>query len=179
MRAVLSAALHHPAFLDPDLVRGKIKTPFEHFVSAMRATRGTTDGSTEILTYLTNAQHLPFLNPVPTGYSEYGEDWIDTNNMLDRQNYGIRLATLNNTNFKSDVLALLAAHGVPTTPGNSAAIVDFLSGILFGGALTPAERQQALDFLNTDDNGNASAYTTTRIRELAGFMLGYGQFQEQ
>jgi hypothetical protein len=64
-------------------------------------------------------------------------------------------------------------------PGNAPVVVDFLSDILFAGALTPAERQSAIDFLNTDDNGVPAAYTTTRIKDLVGFLLGYPQFQEQ
>jgi hypothetical protein len=79
------------------------------------------------------------------------------------------------------VIGLLNANGVSTapTPNNAAAIVDFLSGVLFGGALSGAERQAAINYLNTDDNGVTSNYTDARIRETAGFLLGYAQFAEQ
>ena len=50
---------------------------------------------------------------------------------------------------------------------------------MFGGALGPAERQAAIDFLNTNDHGAPVQYDDNRIRDLAGFMLGLGQFQEQ
>jgi hypothetical protein len=57
--------------------------------------------------------------------------------------------------------------------------VDFLADALLGGALTPAERQKAIDFLNTNDSGTPSTYNNARIRDLVGFLLGYPQFEEQ
>ncbi len=179
MREVLRAALTSAAFLDPDRVGSKIKTPLEHFVSAFRAIRGKTNGNSQVFNYLTRAQYLPYLDPVPTGWPENGDDWLDTNNTLERQNFGIQLAAATGSNFGSDPLALLVAHGIPTAPGNAAAVVDFLSDVLFGGALTSAERQNAIDFLNTDDNGNQATYNNARIKDLVGFLLGYAQFQEQ
>jgi len=71
------------------------------------------------------------------------------------------------------------ANGVSTAPGNAPAIVDFFSDALFGKALTPAERQAAIDFLNSDNNGVVSDYDNTRIRNTVGFLLGYPQFEEQ
>jgi hypothetical protein len=179
MREVLRAALSLSAFLDPDRARSKIKTPLEHFVSALRATRGSTDGTTEVLSYLTNAQYVPHSNPVPTGYAEAGGEWLSTNNCLDRQNFGIELAKASGAGFGSSIITLLNDNGVATGPGNAAAIVDFFVGALFGGGLTPAERQEAIDFLNTNNSGTPSNYTDSRIRDTVGFLLGYPQFQEQ
>jgi len=179
VRELLRAAVTSPAFGDPDRVGSKVKTPLEQFVSAFRAIRGKTNGNTLVFNYLTRAQHLPYLNTVPTGWPENGDDWLDTNNTLERQNFGIQLAASTLTTFGSDPLGLLVANGVPTATGNAAAVVDFLADVLFAGALTPAERQSAIDFLNTDDNGNSAPYTTARIKDLVGFLLGYPQFQEQ
>ena len=43
----------------------------------------------------------------------------------------------------------------------------------------PAERQAAIDYLDTDATGVPSPYDNSRIREAVGLMLGYPQFQEQ
>jgi uncharacterized protein (DUF1800 family) len=179
LHAILSAALNHPAFLDPNRAGQKIKTPLEHFASGMRGIGGRTDGITTILTFLVNAQHIPHYNPVPTGYGEIGEAWIDTNNYLERQNYGLAVAILDSAEFGSDPIALLNANGVSTAPGNAEAIVDFYVDVLYGGALTPAERQRAIEYLNTDAAGLPSPYDNGRIRETVGFLLGFPQFQEQ
>ena len=62
---------------------------------------------------------------------------------------------------------------------SAAAIVNFLADALFGGRLSAAERQAAITYLNTDDNGVTSSYTDARIRDTAGFMLGFPEFVEQ
>jgi len=181
MREVLRSVLAQTAFRDPDTARGKLKTPVEHVISAFRASRGRTDGITQVQSYLSRMQEPPHLNPVPTGYSELGGDWLDTNNLLERQNFGLDMASRTGSNFGADVIGLLNANGVSTspTPGNAPAIVDFFSDVLFGGAITSADRQRAIDYLGTDDNGLPGNYNDARIRETYGFMMGYAQFLEQ
>ena len=179
LRAVLEAALTHPTFLDPNRVRTKIKTPLEHFSSAIRGVRGQTDGSDVVLSYLSRASHLPHFNPVPTGWPESGASWVDTTNTLERQNFGVYVTAFNNPLFGSDLIALLQDNGISTAPGNATGIVDFFVDVLYGGALNPAERQSAIDFLDTDIGGTPSPYDDTRIRRTVGYLLGYAQFQEQ
>lgn len=178
LREVLRAVLLQAAFLDPARVGGKIKTPFEHVVSALRAVRAQTDGQSMVEGYLTRMSELFHYNPVPTGYSEIGGDWLDTNNLLERRNFGVTAA---GPYLAADVIGLLHDHGVSTAslPNNAAAIVDDLSSVLFGSALNAAERQRAIDYLNTDDNGLPSPYNDARIRDTAGYMLGFAQFLEQ
>ncbi len=179
LRALLESALTLDAFLDPDRTRSKIKTPFEQFVSALRATRGQTDGALIVLDYLVSANHIPHYNPVPTGWPEDGASWIGTNNYLDRQNFAIHLLAATHPSFKAEPIQLLNASGVSSAPGNAAPIVDFFVDTLFGGGLTSGERQAAIDYLNTDDAGTPTPYNDARIRDTIAFLLGYPQFQEQ
>ena len=179
LREVLRAALSLPEFLDPDRTRSKIKTPLEHFASAVRAIRGTTDGRGYMIAYLVNAGHIPHFNHIPTGYPETGEGWLDTTNVLTRQNFGLHLAAFDPSDFGSDVLSLLADNGVSTAPGNEAAIVDFLDERLFAGTLTESDRQAALFYLTTDNLGNPAAFDDYKVRKTVGVMLGFAQFQEQ
>jgi uncharacterized protein (DUF1800 family) len=179
LKAVLAAALSLEEFRDPGRIRTKIKTPLEQFVSALRATRGETDGATVVLGYLVNAQHIPHYNPVPTGWPETGASWLDTNNYLERQNFAIALLGSESPSFGSEPIDLLNDNGVSTAPGNSPAIVDFFVDALFGGGVTPVERQAALDFLDTNASGVPAPYDDVRIRQLVTFLLGYPQFQEQ
>ena len=176
---VLRAVLMRPEFLDPDQLRDKAKTPFEHVASAFRATRGKTNGTSTVRNYLLRMGYLLHQNAVPTGFSEIGGDWIDTTGLLERQNFGLDMATRTGVNFGADVIPLLQENGISTGQGNAEPIVDFFIDALFGGALTPAERQEAIDYLTTDDDGAPANYTWARIRETVGFLLGYAQFQEQ
>ena len=139
----------------------------------------TTDGVDFVVNYLNSAQHLPHLNPVPTGYAEHGESWVDTTNTLTRQNFGLHLAVVPPGTFGSDPIALLNDNGISTAPGNSQAIVDFLNDHLFAGTLNAAEVQAAKGFLDTDVLGVPSPYNEDRLRKTVGMMLGYAQFQEQ
>ena len=181
LREVLRAVLEQAAFRDPDRVGNKLKTPFEHLVSGLRSVRGWTDGLASVRNYLFRMGEMFHNNPIPTGYSEIGSDLVDTNNLLERQNFGLDMATRITTNFGADVIGLLNSNGVATAPvpNNAPAIVDFLAEALYGGALTAAERQRAIDYLNTNDSGVVSNYTDARIRETAGFMMGFAQFLEQ
>lgn len=182
MGEVLDALVHMPEFKNPDFARTKIKTPVEHSVSAFRATRGNTDGVTVLVDYLVRFTHLPHLSLLPTGYPESGGDWLGTNNMLERQNLGLDFTRRDptvDTAFSADIMDLLADNGVSTAPGNAAGIVDFFVDAMFGGASSPAERQAAIDYLETDDDGLLSPYDEARIRETVGFLLGYPHFQEQ
>ena len=193
MREVLRAALNLVDFRDPDRIRDKGRTPVEHVVAAMRATRGKWGTCTlacmeegvniDPLLYLQDMQHLPYLNSVPTGYSELGDDWMDTNNMLARQNFGLDYTSREQLpdvpDFYAEIIPLLNDNGISTAPGNTEAIVDFFINALFGGALTPVERQEVIDYLDTDDDGVPSPYDDARIEETVAFMLGLAQFQEQ
>jgi len=179
LREVTRAALQLAEFRSPDQAGSKIRTPFEHFVAAMRATRASTDGISFMFILLVTAQHIPHYNPIPTGYPETGPEWIDTNGTLWRQNFGLILTELADAAFGSDPVALLNANGVSPVPGNEAAIVDFFAKILFAGAISPADRQAAITFLSTNDSGVVSPLNATRIRDTVGLMLGYPQFQEQ
>src|SRR6266581_3286550 len=84
------------------------------------------DGLTVTRLYLSPMQEMFHMIPVPTGYSELGGDWLDTNNLLERQNFALDLTSRTGSNFGADVIGLLNANGVPTapTPNNAAAIVD-------------------------------------------------------
>ncbi len=188
MREVTRAALTLDAFLDLAGTKNKVMTPFEHFMTAIRAVRGTTNGTNVLISqsfpgkpgYLFRAKHPLFSNEVPTGYSELGADWVDTNSILERQNYGMHLALVDTTNFGSKPITLLNDNGISTTPGNAPAIVDFLSRRLYGSLLPPVDRQRAINFLLTADNGTPDPnYNDQRIRQLLGLLLGFAQFQLQ
>lgn len=179
LSAVLERAFDLDAFRDPDRVGSKIKTPYEHMAAALRGTRGRTDGATVVLDFLVRTGHIPFYNPVPTGWPESGDAWIGTNNYLERQSYGYTLLTSAHPFFGADPLNLLVDHGISTGPGNAAAIVDFFSERFFGGALTPAERQKAITYLDTDVAGEPAPYDDVRIRETVALLLGFPHFQEQ
>jgi uncharacterized protein (DUF1800 family) len=181
LREVLRAVLAEATTLDAETARlhRKIKTPFEHAASAFRATRGKTDGNARIRGYLMRMQQLLHQNPIPTGYPERGDAWIDTNGVLERQNLGMDIAERSGVNFGSDLILLLRDNGVPAGQGHAAETVDFFLDVLFAGAAPSAARAEAIRYLETDDDGLPAAYDNARIREVVGFLLGRPEFLEQ
>jgi uncharacterized protein (DUF1800 family) len=179
LREILREVLAQLDLLDIDAAGSKIKTPFEHVASAFRAVRGQTNGTNSVRNYLKRMSHLLHENSVPTGYPEAGGPWLDTNNVLERLNFGMDMAARTGANFGTDLIVMLQDNGVPTTVGHATEIVDFFVDALFGGSLTADERRAAIDYLNTDDSGLPGNYNNARVRETVGFMLGYAQFLEQ
>jgi hypothetical protein len=116
---------------------------------------------------------LPYRNPIPTGYSEFGGDWIGTNSQLDRQDFGMIVAW--DTTYQGEVNLMVDEYNLNTAEE----IVDFFADVLFGGQLTPFERQTALDYINTDDLGNPAPIDDARERDVVGLMMGFRQFIEQ
>ena len=93
----------------------------------------------------------------------------------------LRFVAQDTAEFGANPESFLQANGIPTAPGaeNAARIVDFLIEMMFGTALSPADRQAALHYMLTDDLGNPADHDSTRIREIVAVLLGLAQFQEQ
>jgi uncharacterized protein (DUF1800 family) len=176
---VLKSVLDWTLLMDPDKVSNKIKTPFEQFAATYRATRSDTNDTNlgTLYSYLARMQMLPHQKSEPTGFGELSKDWINTNDLLERQNFAWDVTTRPLTFFE-DIIPLLAANGLSAAspPGS---LVDFYAKVLFGGALTPHERQRLIDFLTSDDSGVPAAVNDDRIRKLVALMLGLAQTMEQ
>jgi hypothetical protein len=175
---VLKKVLDFATLMDPDKVGSKIKTPIEQFAGTYRATRADTSTNNlgTLYNYLARMQMLPHLKAEPTGYGELARDWVNTNDLLERQNFAWDVTT--QLGFLEDIIQLLADNGL-TAASPPGSIVDFYSNILFGGALTPYERQRAIDFLSSDDAGVPATVTDDRIRKMVAFMIGFPQYLEQ
>lgn len=173
LREVLREVLEQPEALSPELAGGKIKTPYEHIVSMYRGLEASTFSFS--LPFIENQLyvmgHNLHRNPVPTGYPEVGRPWINTNAILDRQKFGIDVAT--NVAFGANPAGLVAGL---TDPND---IVAFFADRLLGGQITGAQRSRALSFLTTDDGGAPAPLTAERINETAAYILGLAQFLEQ
>ncbi|ANM29389.1 hypothetical protein ABI59_07005 [Acidobacteria bacterium Mor1] len=174
-REILRAVLSEANVLNPDFVGQKLKTPWEQGVTGYRATRGLLQSfiAPFLRNWINRMGQLPFRNPIPTGYSESGGDWLGTNAQLDRQDYGMDIVL--NASYAQEINLMVSEYSLTTDEE----IVDFFADVLFGGQMTPFERQVALDYLNTDDSGVPSPYTDERVRETVGFMMGFKQFLEQ
>lgn len=171
--------LRSPEMGDPRHFRAKVKTPLEFTVAVVR-NFGATPNTAGLHRAMGDMGMKLFLNPIPTGYSETGDDWINSNTLLQR------------IVFVNDVARSLPGSGVTgvqlqqffRTAGFTTAdgIVGFLFQMLFHHDYTTLDRQVALDLLTANgmetfdlDAPNADA----KLRRMVATVMSYPGYQFQ
>jgi uncharacterized protein (DUF1800 family) len=86
------AIAQHPAFLDPENRKQKLKTPLEYLVSSLRALGGKADGSVALSKALARLGQPLLRQAVPTGYPEVTARWATGGRMLSRLQLATALA---------------------------------------------------------------------------------------
>ncbi|HEX9704179.1 MAG TPA: DUF1800 family protein, partial [Gemmatimonadales bacterium] len=92
VRQVLRAIFQSPDFWAPQYVRSKVKTPLEFVASAVRAVGGVPDSTPRLAQVVARLGQPLYLQPVPTGYPETQEDWVNSGALLNRMNVAVALA---------------------------------------------------------------------------------------
>ncbi|MCC6322792.1 MAG: DUF1800 domain-containing protein [Phycisphaerales bacterium] len=161
MRAVLNTPFNQPW-------EAKLKRPFHHMASALRALSATVTTPGNLQTQMTSSGHLPFNWQTPDGYPDTIAAWSGL--LLPRWNFG---ASLMNSSFSgvsvdATVTGLLAGLPAPLT---AVAIVGRINNLMFGGTM-PANEQIALTTYLLPN-----APTSAKIREAFGLAVGSPAFQ--
>jgi uncharacterized protein (DUF1800 family) len=161
MRAVLHAIFTAPDFWAPQVVRSKVKTPFEFVVSAVRAISADPDTSPRLAQMVARLGEPLYQQPAPTGYAETEEHWVNSGALLARMNAAVALA-------RGESLDAV----IPVTTDHSQ-LVDLVNDRILGGTMSAHTRGVILDQL-TDIADPVQA------RALAvGLALGGPEFQKQ
>src|SRR6202050_4810476 len=92
IRVVLHTLFASPEFFSQGAYRAKVKTPFEMIVSAVRATGAQVDNAGPLVKQLTTLGEPLYRKLEPTGYSNVGEDWMNSAALLARMNFSLKLA---------------------------------------------------------------------------------------
>ena len=175
--ALVQILLRSPEFAAPDAFRAKVRTPFEMAVFWPRTLGGTTDAS-GLHAATSDMGMRIFENPVPTGWSETGDDWINSNLLLQRIRHANRLVRNQIPGTTVDLRAYFTRNFQVTADG----IVGFLLQQLFYGEFTPLEYDTAVGVLT--DDGTRPFFINqpdaeARLQQMVGTVLGYpgGQYQ--
>jgi uncharacterized protein (DUF1800 family) len=88
---------------------GKVKSPFELMVSALRATGVRPQRPRAALFGLLKLGEVPYLAPTPAGYPDTAERWIDPGAALERARFMFVLASGRNPGLSAPSEAALAA----------------------------------------------------------------------
>ncbi len=175
--AVVRIILRSPEFADPSVFRAKIRTPFETAVFWARALDASTDASGLPAAISDMGMHL-FQNPVPAGWSETGDDWINTNLLLQRFRHVNRLVRNQIAGTSVDLRAYFSGNGQTTADG----IVGFLLQQLFHGEATALEYDTAVGALTaggTQPFAIDQADAEARLQRMVGTVLSFPQAQYQ
>jgi uncharacterized protein (DUF1800 family) len=106
LRAVLQTMFTSPEFFSEGAWEAKVKSPFEMVVSAVRALGAE---ATDTFTLVQRIADLgePLYNKLePTGYSNTGEGWLSTANLLGRMNFATALTSGQVPGVKLDISRL-------------------------------------------------------------------------
>ena len=209
IRSVLRTIFGSALFRGHAASQQKIKTPLEFAVSAIRALRvqdtdtnsyvsatSDTDGY-GIVTALSRMGGMNLFNkPEPDGYSEFGRIWLSTANLDERwrfaqhllmaSNYGLK-TTDGSRNNTSDPVKLIRLKLPSTAWNDPGAVVDYFAQILYpgeGAANLGLDREAAIEFLNTADDGRTSSPFNLsshdgRVRGVVALLMCFPRFQEQ
>jgi uncharacterized protein (DUF1800 family) len=136
LREVMAALFGAAEFWAEAFRAGKVKTPYEFVIGAVRAVDGQVTASRGLAAALT-AMGMPLFacNP-PTGYSHRGLDWVNPSAHLARLNFSLDLAAGSVAGVSVDQRAALAALGA--APADPKAIASAFGRELLGRSFSDA-----------------------------------------
>jgi hypothetical protein len=138
-------------------------------VAAVRAFAG--QASTKGLVEETKRMGLNlYRNPVPTGWSETGDDWISTGLLQERIRFVNRLVAGNVVGIQLDPAAFFRSQGALTPESILAESFD----LLMNNHYSTVEWQTAFDILNADSPFDLeAANANTRLKAMLATLLSY------
>lgn len=166
---VLRTLLTAPEFNAEQHFNSKFRTPLEFSVASVRAFAGQV--STTGLVEETKRMGLNlYRNPVPTGWSEAGDDWISTGLLQERIRFVNRLVGSNVAGIQLDPAAFFRSRGALTTESILAESFD----LLMNNQYSTVEWQTAFDILNAEGQFDLDAATAnTRLKAMLATLLSY------
>jgi uncharacterized protein (DUF1800 family) len=93
LRATVKAVIDSPEFWDAKVVRGKVKTPFEYVISALRASGAKVVNPIPVARALQQIGEPLYGAQPPTGYSDKAEAWMNSGAEVGRMNFAVSLAS--------------------------------------------------------------------------------------
>lgn len=150
IREVLRTMLASPEFWSQAAYRGKIKTPEEYVISAVRATGGDVLHPAALVEAIAQLGMPLFGCQTPNGYAWTSEAWLNSGELLDRMNFSLALAVNNaGVAMRWDAEMNLAELTAPVTAETKEAR---LADLLLGGAVSEKTRAAALAELAQQQN---------------------------
>jgi uncharacterized protein (DUF1800 family) len=183
LRAVIDPLARVNVFWGEAGFKTKIKTPVEYINSTLRAVNSQFTVNANLPAWNDRLGMHLFTRDEPNGWSETGDDWMDSGSLLQRIEFSRMVASSANPagNYYWDMNAWVAAYNLTS----AAAIVEYFNRKFFQGSLLPEHVNVLVAHGNTDFNGNPSTLNpalaghAARVRELVGLILSLPHWQYQ
>lgn len=167
---VLKVLFNSPQFISGQDYRSKVKTPLELLLSTVRGFDATITPE-QMSEQLSSMGMSLFEFSIPTGYSEVGEDWLNSNAIVQRIRLVNQMAR-DHIDFKQ----LLLAKGV----SSAQAVVSHLFEMALFNEFTELEFNLAVAILNAKQPFDIdSADADEKLNRLLGTVLSFPSFQYQ
>jgi uncharacterized protein (DUF1800 family) len=155
-------------FMNANQFRGKVRSPLEFMAATLRLLE--LPASMQNIYDITGLGMPLYRYPVPTGYSETGDDYVNSDQWLKR----VRL--VNQLVFRSNVsmTQFFDRHGYNTKEG----VVGFLESIALDHQRSWVESMEAQAELGTDFRFEQTD-AETRLRAMTGLLLSYPTYSMQ
>ncbi len=92
IKEMLRCIVYSPEFWSSNVVRSKIKTPFELAVSALRTTHAELRPTKDLYDWVTRLGQQLYAAPAPTGFADQASAWVNSGALLNRMNFGVAFA---------------------------------------------------------------------------------------
>ncbi len=175
LRAVMQTMLASPEFWSQGAYRVKLKSPLEMVASSVRALGADVDFSFALSQQLVQLGQPLYRKQEPTGYTNAGQEWMNSASLLARMNFAIALAGNRVPGVKVDVARFGDA---PDTDRIATALMltglsDEARAAIQAGLAAQADAQ------NNDGKPRPKSDPTPKPLVIAGLMLGSPDFQRR
>jgi uncharacterized protein (DUF1800 family) len=167
IKQTMIAMLNSREFWKKEVLRSKIKSPFELVVSAVRATNADLRNPNQLYDWCSRMGQKLYSYAAPTGFPDKASFWVNTGSLLNRMNFGLAIAAQRIPGVGMNLLALNNNH----EPESVDDALQTYSAILLPGRnqkenigrLTSLVRDEALQ--TRLDKALASTQSTSTIQE--------------
>jgi hypothetical protein len=148
IKTVLRTMFDSPEFWSPEVYRGKVKTPEDFVVSAVRASGAEVTTAIPLFQALEKLGMPMFGMQTPNGYSWKAEPWVNSGDLVNRLNFAVSLSNDRIGGVQTDWTRLLGEPGPAqsfSAAGDSAAEKEKkLEAVLLGQAVSNRTRETVL-----------------------------------
>src|SRR6266571_2466173 len=132
IREMLRTIFYSPEFNSTDAYRAKVKRPFELTISAVRTVGGDTNGGPQLHQWIARMGQPLYGFQTPNGYSDVGENWVNTGALLERMNFALALVSNRIPGTRVDLSKLLGESKTGTSIDKEKLLDRFVTLIVGG-----------------------------------------------